>query len=116
MKKHRFDAKADNNQPEIVKELRQLGFSVETDHDDILVGKFGITAWYELKNPEYAQSKKTGKVLESEKRDSQKKLDEEWRGHRETVFTTEQIVADFNSLLKRFKKLRTLCSECEYGC
>jgi hypothetical protein len=97
--KYRKDAKVDSNQPKIVQELRDLGFSVETNHDDILCGKFGITGWYEIKNPEYAESKKTGKVLESAKKDSQKKLDKEWKGHRKTIFTTEEIVNDFNRMI-----------------
>lgn len=73
----------DANQTQIVKELRQLGFSVETGHDDILVGKNGVTLWVEIKT-------KTGKL-----KPSQEKLLEEFKGAYMVAKTTEEIIAYF---------------------
>ena len=74
-----------------------MGFSVSVNHDDILVGKYGITGWYEIKSGD-ALSKKTGKVLESQIKDSQKKLRSEWKGHYKIASSTEEITKDFNKL------------------
>ena len=97
---HRRAAKIDNNQPDIVKELKRAGFSVSVNHDDILVGYQGRTFWYEIKSEE-ATSRKTGKILESKIKASQKKLRAEWRGHYKIVSSFEQIFNDvFNQLNK----------------
>ena len=48
---YRRAAKIDANQPAIVKELRQAGYSVHLDCDDILVGKHGLNLWVEIKQP-----------------------------------------------------------------
>jgi hypothetical protein len=83
MSKYRRAAKVDANQSAIVKELRGLGYSVELDHDDILVGCHGKTFWYEIKTGPKAVVK-----------DSQKKLLKEYRGHYKIVWSTEMILAD----------------------
>jgi hypothetical protein len=94
MSKYRRAAKIDSNQNEIVKELRKIpGVTVEVNHDDILVGYKGKTYWYELKD-ESAVSKKTGKILESSIKDSQKKLRAEWAGHYKIVSSLEEILKD----------------------
>jgi len=98
MGKNRFAARIDKNQPQIVADLEKLGFTVELNHDDILVGKHGITYWYEIKDPETTRSKKTGKILNSAKKDSQIKLEKEWRGHYKIVSSLEEILADIKSL------------------
>lgn len=78
--------------------LQQVpGLSVEVDHDDILVGYKGKTYWYELKADE-AISKKTGKVKESSKRKSQKRLEKAWTGHYKIVSNIDQIL---DEILKR---------------
>lgn len=87
--------KVDINQPEIVKSLRALGYSVELDHDDILVGKHGRTYWYEIKS-EDAVSKKTGKVLQSAKKDHQIKLEATYQGHYKIVSSLDEILEDLN--------------------
>ena len=92
--KHRRAAKIDNNQPEIVAKLRKMGYSVEVNHDDILVGFKKRTLWYEIKEPEKAVSKKTGEILESAKKDSQKRLEREWKGHYKIVSSLEDILLD----------------------
>ena len=95
---HRRAAKIDNNQQQIVKELRQAGFSVSVNHDDILVGCRGQTFWYEIKS-ELSTSKKTGEILESKIQDSQKKLRDGWNGHYKIVSSFEQIFFDINRYL-----------------
>lgn len=90
--KHRYAAKIDKNQPEIVKALRAIpGVTVELSHDDILVGYKGRTFWYEIKEPG-AVSKTTGEILESEKKTSQIKLEAEWKGHYKIVWNVDQII------------------------
>jgi len=77
-----------------VEELRKIpGVTVETDHDDIFVGFRKINYWYELKKPE-AVSKRTGKIKESSKQDTQKKLEKTWNGHYKIVSTLNEILID----------------------
>jgi len=95
MRKYRQDAKVDFNQAEIVKQLRNIpGVSVELSHDDILVGFFGKTYWYEIKNPELACSKKTGDVLESAIKEDQKRIRDTFTGHYKIVHSIDQILTD----------------------
>jgi len=84
-----YRKKIDANQPEIVKNLRKMGFTVELDHDDILVGTQGRTFWYEIKN-------KDGK---NKKQESQEKLERTWRGHYKIVWSLEEILADIKTQL-----------------
>lgn len=92
--KYRRAAKIDSNQPMIVEKLRGIpGVSVEVNHDDILVGYLGRTYWYELKSPD-KRSSKTGKILESAKKDSQKKLERGWKGHYLIVSSLDEILKD----------------------
>ena len=94
MSKYRVNPRTDSNQAETVKQLRSIpGVSVQTGHDDLVVGHRGLTFWYELKTPE-AVSKRTGKVLESQKKDSQKELEKNWHGHYLIVSSFEEIWAD----------------------
>lgn len=74
-------ARIDENQPAIVKELRDLGITVEVGHDDILVGYKGQTFWFEIKTGPRAEIKK-----------SQLKLLDEWKGHYEIVWSTQMIL------------------------
>jgi hypothetical protein len=83
MSKYRRAARTDANQSAIVKELRGLGYSVEPEHDDILVGYRGKTFWYEIKTGPKAVVK-----------DSQKKLLKEYKGHYKIVWSTEMILSD----------------------
>lgn len=94
MSKNRFSARTDSNQKPIVEALRELPcLSVETDHDDIFVGYKGFNYWYELKTDE-AISKRTGKIKESSKRKSQKKLEKNWKGHYKIVSSFDEILND----------------------
>ena len=87
MSKFRRAAKIDANQPEIVKELRALGYSVAVGHDDILVGHNGKTYWFEIKVNERSDIK-----------DTQKKLIAEWTGHYAIVWTTEMILKEMGNV------------------
>ena len=92
--KRRHAARTDENQGDIVEALRQIfGLTVETDHDDIFVGYKGFNYWYELKS-DRAISKRTGKVKESSKQKSQKKLSKTWKGHYKIVSTLDEILKD----------------------
>jgi len=94
MSKYRRAAKIDSNQPEIVEALRKInGVTVELNHDDILVGYNDFTYWFEIKTPE-SVSKITGLILESAKKESQMKLEREWRGHYRIVSNIDEILSD----------------------
>jgi len=96
--KHRLAARTDANQAAIVKELESVpGITVESGHDDILVGYKKNTYWFELKQPGCV-SRKTGKLLESCKQDSQKRLEREWTGHYAIVCSINQIYTDLGLL------------------
>ena len=87
-------AKVDHNQSEIVSLLRDIpGCSVEPGHDDILVGYRGRTFWFEIKIQDCV-SNRTGKVKESSKKESQKKLEKEWTGHYRIVSTFDEILKE----------------------
>lgn len=92
MSKFRRAAKVDANQPEIVKALRKIpGVTVQTGHDDILVGHMGKTFQIEIKEPQCV-SKKTGLLLESALKPSQIDLRDNWTGHYAICWTLEQIL------------------------
>ena len=87
--------KTDNNEKDIVSALRQIpGVSVETGHDDILLGYKNKTYWFEIKNP--SEVDKNGKpyAKKSETAKKQKKLDDEFKGHYKIVYCIEQILAE----------------------
>ena len=83
MSKFRQAARIDANQPAIVKELREKGYSVQVGMDDIVVGYEGRTYWYEIKTGPKAKIK-----------DSQLKLLDEWKGHYKIVWSVEMIIND----------------------
>lgn len=87
MSKYVRHKKIDANQPQIVKELRALGYSVELDHDDILVGHNGRTYWFEIKTGPKAVIK-----------ESQKKLLAEYKGHYKIVWSTEMITKELEDV------------------
>lgn len=90
--------KIDGNQNAIVSELRRIpGVSVETGHDDILVGYQGRTYWFEIK-AEDALSKKTGEIRDSALKDSQKTLIRDFNGHYRVVWSIVQILEDVGIL------------------
>ena len=89
----RHAANMDKNQPGIVAALRKMGYSVELNHNDIVVGIRGASYWYEIKDPSKA-IKKDGTWRKGALRPSQVRLQAEFRGHYEIVTTLEQILAD----------------------
>jgi hypothetical protein len=93
MGKRQYKAGTDKNQKGIVENLRALpGVTVETNHNDILVGYNGYTLWYEVKNP-YAANK-SGQVYESKIRKDQKRIRETYTGHYKIVTKFEEILFD----------------------
>jgi hypothetical protein len=90
--KYRRAAKIDLAQTEIVKALRAIpGVTVCVGHDDILCGFQEKTFWFEIKS-ECAVSKRTGTVLESKKKKSQKDLESNWTGHYAIVSSLDEIL------------------------
>lgn len=105
-----YKKKVDANQNAIVSLLRLInGVSVEPDHDDILVGYNGVTYWFELKNPNVAN--KSGKVFESAKKKSQKKILARFCGHYKIVTTLIEILQEIGiemdeiTIIRKCKKL-----------
>ena len=95
MSKYRRAARIDDNQPEIVRKLRELGYSVETGHDDLLIGHNGKTYWIELKDPKKTLNK-DGTYKAGAIKPSQVILNDEWQGHYEIVHSIEQIIEILN--------------------
>ncbi len=95
MAKYRQAAKIDANQPEIVKALRDMGATVETGKDDILVGYKGKTFWYEIKDPAKALNK-DGSFRSGAVKESQIKLQSNWKGHYRIVHNLNQILEEIN--------------------
>ena len=83
--------RVDANQKEVVQELRDAGFSVETGHDDCLVGFAGVTLWIEIKNP------KGRNRLQP----SQEKLWEDWRGAYLICRSADEVMEWFSKNIVR---------------
>lgn len=81
-------AKIDVNQPEIVRQIRELGWSVQHLHTigkgcpDIMVGAKGKNYLFEIKNPEY-----DGKLT-----DDEQEWHDAWRGQVAIAETLEDIL------------------------
>ena len=94
MSKFRRAARVDDNQSDIVEALRSIpGVTVELGHDDIFVGYKGVNYWFEVKRADLI-SKKTGALIPSAKKQSQKRLEKEWRGHYKIVTSLDEILGD----------------------
>ncbi len=91
MSKFRQAARIDDNQNEIVDQLRKMGYSVKTGVDDILVGHNGKTFWFELKDPEKVL-KRDGTYKAGAIKPSQSRLLGEWKGHYQIVHSIRQII------------------------
>lgn len=89
--------RVDDNQKDIVDRLRKIpGVTVELDKDDILVGCMDKdciprTYWIEIKNPNTV-SKKTGEVLPSAIKKSQKNIVKKWTGQYDICVTFEDVL------------------------
>ena len=81
-------AKIDVNQPEIVRQIRELGWSVQHLHTigkgcpDIMVGAKGKNYLFEIKNPEY-----DGKLT-----DDEQEWHDMWRGQVDIAETIDDIL------------------------
>lgn len=96
MSKYRRAARTDDNQEDIVKDLRGIpGVTVQPGMDDILVGFRGKTFWFEIKNPDKV-SKKSKRILESAIKQSQKVLRATWTGHYSIVSSIGEIQEELN--------------------
>lgn len=89
MKWRRHDARVDDNQKQIVTELRKIpGISVERIGKplDLLVGYYGRTFLIEIKNPD-------GKDRRGPSWESQKEWMNKWHGHSAVADSTGQVLA-----------------------
>lgn len=98
-------AKADGNQPELVKFIRGLGASFQHTHTipgalDGIIGYRGIDIRVEIKDPSRPPSARRLTIEE------QKTFDE-WRGRKPVVIETEE---DVLNLLKVLKMENAKCS------
>jgi len=88
----RRHSKPDRNQGDIVSALRKIpGISVETGHDDILVGYKGRTWWFEVKAQEVV-SPRTARVRASEFTKSERHRLSNWKGQYDVVWDVYQIL------------------------
>ena len=86
----KYKKKVDKNQNQIVKALRDIGYSVELDKDDILVGKHGKTIWIEIKDG--SPFRKDGKLTKGFIKDSQYKILWDYKGQYNICWNVEQIL------------------------
>lgn len=108
MSHKRYANKVDANQAKIVKELRDIpGCTVEPDHDDIIVGYKGFTYWFEIKDPKRTITK-DGKVYDTHIKENQKRLLNEFSGHYNIAWSTDDILHELG--IKQSKK--KLCGLC----
>ena len=90
-----YKKRNDENQAEAVQTLRSCpGMTVLTGHDDMIVGFQGRSLLVEWKS-DRAVSKRTGKVLESRIKKSQKKIREEFSGAYIITSEVNDIFAHF---------------------
>lgn len=109
MTKHRINARTDDNQSDIISELRKIpGVSVEPGHDDILVGYNGRTYWIEIKDPAKVLNK-NGTMHPSKFKKSQIKLLETWKGHYDIAWTLWDVL---NIIGISVKNKNRLCGHC----
>lgn len=80
--------RADEGQAEIVNKLREKGYSVETNMNDILIGVDGLNIWIELKNP-LTTLRKDGRVKPEIFKKSQIELLRSWKGQYNVAWTLE---------------------------
>jgi len=84
-------AKADDNQPQIVKAFRQLGFSVAHTHmigegfPDIVVGRSGVNTLVEIKDGNKVKSKR-------QLTPDEKEFHEKWKGNIIIVESVEDVI------------------------
>ena len=106
MSKYRQAAKIDINQPDIVKDLRAQGCTVETGKDDILVAHPRVqppqTLWVEIKTMD--TFKRSGGLKADTLKDSQVGLIKDWAGWYMVAWTSEQIMGELKSRFAKVSK------------
>lgn len=93
MSKWRRNPSVDKNQPKIVKDLRKMGYSVQTGMDDILVGYNGVNKWVEIKTED--KRRKDGEWKAGALKTSQVTLLKTWNGQYNVCCTVEEIIELF---------------------
>lgn len=92
----RLRPRKDANEPEIVDELRSMGYSVESDHNDILISGNGIVnnIRIEIKDPARTLNK-DGRIKPADKvfTASQLKLMRDWKGQYDVCWDVDEILA-----------------------
>lgn len=97
-----YAKRVDANQPAIVEELRNRGYSVELDKDDIIVGYRYDSKWFEIKTHNPIQ--KNGKIEVGFIKDSQYEILCNYKGQYHIVWYIEQIFSEFHDFRKRKSK------------
>ena len=91
----RLRPRTDQNQPDIVKELRKRGYSVETGHDDILISGNGIknNIRVEIKDPAKTLLK-NGRIRATNAvfTDSQVHLMRDWKGQYDICWYLSEVL------------------------
>ncbi len=89
----------DKNRPQIIRELKQLGFDVEIlgQPVDILVGAHGHNFLFEIKNPEYR-----GRTIKWSSKKQKEWWMQAWAGHRDVIFSTEDALSAIEARIGRF--------------
>jgi len=102
LSKNRFSARTDANEAQIVKDLRRMGFSVQTRMDDILIGVDNRNYWIEIKDPKHVG--KDGKIIKSAKKVGQIILESTWKGNYHIVSSLDEILEIINEGVDYGKK------------
>jgi hypothetical protein len=92
----RYAQKPDSNQPEIVKGLLKVGYSVYDAHrvgeiPDIIVGGGGVTCLMEIK------------IIGAKLKPSQADWHRDWRGHSCVVHSLEEAIAEMQQHVKNYQ-------------
>jgi len=87
-----YRARVDDNQKEVVDELRSRGISVALGHDDFLLGYMGKTYWIEWKDKSKCFLKDGITFRKGAIKPSQSKLRSTWRGQYAICWEIEQIM------------------------
>lgn len=85
-----YSQSTDKIQKKLIADLRKLGWSVEVDHDDILVGTGNRTYWIELKTS--SPYKKCGSLKPDDIRLEQYRILATYKGDYCIAWTLEQVI------------------------
>lgn len=100
MGRNKYNDRVDGNQNQIVKDLEKMGYTVDINHNDLIVGGRDLNFWFELKNKRALD--KNGKVRETEIKKSQKKIRATWRGQYDIVSSLDQILLIMRKTFNKF--------------